>query len=69
MSEVTKPVQAEVKRIEAEADALRAAAETQVNDDWHKAMSEAAGWPRRYVWGLVGVVVIAAVIVVWLLVR
>lgn len=72
MSDLPKKVegvaQADVKKVEAEAAALKAAAgqatASAVGDE-----KAAQGWLRRNVWGVLGAVVILVIIVVWLLVR
>lgn len=69
MSDFSKSARAEVKRIEAEIEAMRAQVEKEVSDDWHRTVVEVLGWARRCAWEATGIAVIAAVILVWLILR
>lgn len=65
---VSTAAQADVKKVEAEAAALKAAA-GQATAAAAGDEKVAQGWLRRNVWGVLGAVVILAIIVVWVLVR
>lgn len=65
---VSTAAQADVKKVEAEAAALKAAA-GQAMASAPADEKAAQGWLRRNVWGVLGAVVVLAIIVVWVLVR